>query len=152
MYIGIKIAVHPAVKKYIAYKHDVDPFVISRTNCFGIFLQNCIVRMHTIPKITCDQLNPEIYSEELSLGLSEDLYRRQGWYIHPKRVYDFNRMVQMMMEQDFLFWMDVNTNTLNNKIYDSFLAYREKYDFTEDDLTVKAMAKRYERHRKRLSA
>jgi hypothetical protein len=158
--IEIDIAVHPAVKKYIAWHHDISPFVVSRNNYFGIFLQNSLVRFKNKPgrpdleaksKLK-PLLNPEIYSDKLTLQISEDLWRRQGCFIHPKKQYDFNRMVEMIIERDMYFFMDVKTGIKGDRIYQSFYDFRDRFDLSEDDLSLKNMEKRYERYRKRLSA
>jgi hypothetical protein len=153
MNIEISIAVSPAVKKYVAHKHDITPFVVSRTNSFGIFLHNCLSRMkQAYPAIVCKELNPAIYSEKLTLGLSEDLWSRHGWYIHPKKQYDFNRLAELMIDQDFYFFVDVQTQVCSAKFDHAFFDFRDIFHLSEDDLTLKTMQKRYERYRSRLNA
>lgn len=148
----IDVAVTPAVKKYIAAKHCVDPFVLSRTNPFGLFLYNCLSRLKTRPSITIPELKPDIYTEQLDVLVSDDLWARRGWYIHPKKQYDFNRLVEMMIDQDFQFYVKVKTGIVGHTMYSSFLNFRDEFGMTEDDLAMKTMEKRYQRHRERLSA
>jgi hypothetical protein len=148
MDIEITIDVTPPVKKYIARKHNISPFVVSRENAFGLFLYNSLVKLKEQPRIA--PLDRTVYSQQLRLGLSEDLYRRQGWYIHPKKEYDFNRLVEMMMDNDLQLFMDTRADT-DIKIYQSFYDFREKFDLTEDEWALKMMSKRYERYRKKIT-
>lgn len=151
MFIQVPIAVSPSVKKYIAHRHSVDPFVLSRTNAYGIFLHNCLVRLKEHPAVVYEKLNEKVYHDKLTLALSEDQFSRHGWFIHPKKQYDFNRMVEMMLDHEFQFFVDTAVNFGHKKIYQAFYDFREKFDLTEDDLTLKTMEKRYERYRKALS-
>ena len=104
-----------------------------------------------LSKLVCKDLNLSIYSEKLALGLSEDLYSRKGDYIHPKKQYDFNRLVELIMNQDFYFCIDVMTQIKGQKLKEAFYYFRDIYHLTEDDLTLKTMQKRYERYRNQLT-
>ncbi len=150
MNIEISIDVSPAVKKYIAHRHDIKPFVVSRTNYFGIFLHNCLARVKD--EIVAAPINPQVYTQKLMLGLSEDLYNRKGWYIHPKKQYDFNRLVELMIEQDFYYFVELQTQVARQTMDAAFYEFRDFFHFTEDDLTLKTMQKRYERYRAQLRA
>jgi hypothetical protein len=156
MSIEIPIAVSPVVKKYIAHRHDITPFVVSRSNHYGIFLHNCLTRLKfhqdKAEQIACKDLNLNIYSEKLMLGLTEDLYSRKGYYIHPRKQYDFNRLVELIMNQDFYFCVDTLTQIKGMKMNEAFYHYRDIYHFTEDDLALKTMQKRYERYQNQLTA
>lgn len=151
MNIEIKIAVKPIVKKYLAGKVKTDPMILSKTNPYGIFLINCLVRLSGKARACLVGVDIEKYPEILKVVISEDMWQRIGWYLHPKKQVDFNNLIAKMLDDEFHYYMDIQTQELNQKIYPSFLRFREKFDFTEDDLPIKTMEKNYQRYRTALN-
>nr|WP_199083050.1 hypothetical protein [Pedobacter sp. ASV19] len=152
MIIEIKIAVKPIIKKYLSSKVKTDPMILSRTNAYGIFIYNCLVRMSGKGKASLVGVDTNKYPEVLKITVSEDMWRRKGWYMHPQKQIDFNKFIAKLLDDEFHYFMDLNTQVLGHKIYGSFLQFREKFDFTEDDLPIKTMEKNYERYRLGLTA
>ncbi|MBB2149159.1 hypothetical protein [Pedobacter gandavensis] len=152
MNIEIKIAVKPIVKKYLSAKVKTDPMILSKTNTYGIFLYNCLVRISGKVRACLVGVDTEKYPEILKVVISEDMWQRRGWYLHPQKQTDFNNLITKMLDNEFHYYMDIQTQELNQKIYPSFLRFREKFDFTEDDLPIKTMEKNYQRYRTSLSA
>lgn len=148
MNIEIKIAVKPVVKKYLAGKVKTDPMALSKTNPYGIFLYNCLVRLNGKVRACLVGVDTDKYPSVLKVKISEDMWQRKGWYLHPQKQVDFNNLIIKMLDDEFHYYMDVQTQLLGHKIYTSFLRFREKFDFTEDDMPIKTMEKNYERYRK----
>jgi len=150
MTIEIKIAVKPVIKKYLAAKVKTDPMILSKTNAYGIFLYNCLVRITSSKVKLClrdNGVDIDKYTEVINVKISEDMWRRVGWYVHPLKQADFNKFIAKMLDDEFHYFMDVQIQEMSHKIYPSFLKFREKFDFTEDDMPIKTMEKNYERYR-----
>jgi hypothetical protein len=152
MTIEIKIAVKPVVKKYLSAKVKTNPMILSRTNIYGIFLYNCLVRVRWKVKACLIGVDTDKYPDILNVVISEDMWQRKGWYIHPQKQADFNNLIAKMLDDEFHYFMDIQTMELGQKIYSSFLKFREKFDLTEDDMPIKTMEKNYQRYRSRLIA
>ncbi|MNS86552.1 hypothetical protein D3C72_1204600 [compost metagenome] len=150
MHIVLKIAVKPQVKKYITYKHNTSPFVLTKNNKYGMFLRKCIVRLNDHKKESTVKLDSIVYSEELCIRISEDMWRRIGNYIHPQNQIDFNSFVEMDLQDEFFKHCD---NAIYNKIQikRSIYDFLDKYDITEDELPFKTMEKQYYREKKKIN-
>ncbi|MDB5149207.1 MAG: hypothetical protein JWQ57_3227 [Mucilaginibacter sp.] len=145
------LPVRLAVKKFIARQYPVTPFLVSRNNPYGMFLYNSLAKLGAKQQPVPDNLNPSIYNSNIKLLLSEDLWRRKGWYINPAKKLDFNKFVEQQIDQAFYQYMDVSTAILHYRIYNSILAFREYYGFTEDDYSIKTLEKKFERYRNSLT-
>ncbi len=151
MKIQITIAVKPVIKKYLSSKVKTDPLILSKTHAYGIFLYHCLVRISDKNRPAYAEVDIEKYPESIKVVISEDMWRRKGWYIHSQKQADFNKFVAKILDEEFHYYMDIQTQDNHQKIYTSFLKFREKYDFTEDDMPIKTMEKNYERYRVELS-
>jgi len=151
MKIEITIAVKPVIKKYLSLKVNTTPLILSKTHAYGIFLYHCLVRISDKNRPAYSAVDTEKYPDSIKVVISEDMWRRKGWYIHSQKQADFNKFVAKMLDEEFHYYMDIQTQDNHQKIYTSFLKFREKYDFTEDDMPIKTMEKNYERYRLELS-
>jgi hypothetical protein len=147
MKIEIRIAVKPVIKKYLSFKVQTDPLILSKTHAYGIFLYHCLVRISDKNRPAYVEVDTIKYPDSIQVMISEDMWRRKGWYIHSQKQADFNKFVAKLIDEEFHYYMDIQTQDNKQKIYSSFLKFREKYDFTEDDMPIKTMEKNYERYR-----
>lgn len=159
MTIEIKIAVKPIIKKYLSFKIKTDPMVLSRTNAYGIFLSGCLVRLITpektkggMNKFSLLGIDTVKYPEVLKVVISEDVWRRKGWYVHPLKQADFNKFIEKILMDEFHYYVDVHTMDRGEQIYSTFLKFRKKFDFTEEDFPIKTMEQNYLRYRITLNA
>lgn len=152
MIVNIKICVLPEVKKFIEHKYSVAPFILTKKNKYGIFLYHCLVRINSKVKESAFEVDQKKYSETLTIRLSDDMWRRKGYYIHPQKQIDFNSFVSMEMDDAFYDHMDFHYQHQGDKIQHSIYKFREKFGLTEDDLTLKCLEKKYERYRLGLTA
>ncbi len=147
MTLDLKIEVTPLVKAFLRYKYPVAPFELYRNNQYGIFLFNALSHLQPVEGV---QVNKEKYTETLRLRTTERIWSKQGLFIHPQKVVDFNNLVLYNLDEDFCNWMDVCATMKQGKLQDYYFAFREHYGLNENLLTLKCMEKKYERHRKAL--
>ncbi len=147
MIVDIKICVLPEVKKFIQHRYPVHPFVLSKKNKYGIFLYHCLVKINSKVKESAFDMDMNKYSEVLTIRLSDDCWRRKGYYIHPQKQIDFNSFVSMEMDDAFYDHMDYYYKDQGRKIQHSIYEFRNKFKLTEDDVTLKCLEKKYERYR-----
>ncbi|RYE17906.1 MAG: hypothetical protein EOP42_31530, partial [Sphingobacteriaceae bacterium] len=112
MHIEIKIPVHPAVPKFLAYSYNTTPFLVctgltNRISPFGLILYNSLVRVDSETKKAHVDYNPA-YTVMLTLKISEKTYQHKGWHIMPKKVDEFNRLVMYFIYQDFCQFIDIH--------------------------------------------
>lgn len=148
MHIEIRISLKPGLKKYLSARISTSPFTLCKTNSFGIFLFQCLVLRPDLKKNSVAVIDLERYSETMTIRISDGIWKRKGWYINNQSILDFNKFVSDLMDRELYLFMDLKTKVGHQKIYSSFLAFREKYDLTEEDLPIKTMEKKYERYRK----
>lgn len=147
MIVDIKICVLPEIKKFIGYRYQVNPFILSKKNKYGIFLYHCLVKINSKVKESAFDIDTKKYSEVLTIRLSDDMWRRKGYYIHPQKQIDFNSLVSMEMDDAFYYHMEYYFKVQGNKIQHSIFSFRDKFGLTEDDVTLKCLEKKYERYR-----
>lgn len=128
--------------------------VLSRTNPYGIFLSACLVRLigpqktkDGIDKFSLIGIDTLKYPEIIKVKISEDVWRRKGWYIHPLKQADFNKFIEKIFYDEFHYYVDVHTQDKKEQIYSTFMKFREKYDLTEEEFAVKTMEQNYLRYR-----
>lgn len=149
MIVTLPIAVSQEVKLYLSSKLSVDPFVLTRKNKFGLFLDNCIGRYNgEIDKLMDSKLDLSAYPETLQVQITESKFRLKGFYFSHEKQRDFNYFVIRVMYDDFYDYMMFHHQLNQEKVQQAIFDWREKRNLDEDVLSYKTLAKSYERHRK----
>ncbi|MFD2961324.1 MULTISPECIES: hypothetical protein [Olivibacter] len=149
MIVTLPIAVSQEVKLYLSSKLPVDPFVLTRKNKFGLFLDNCLSRYNAeTDKLLDKKVDLSAYNDVLRIQLTESKFRLKGFYFSNEKQRDFNYFVTRIMYDDFYDYMLFHHQLNQEKVQQAILDWREKRNLNEDVLSYKTLAKSYERHRK----
>jgi len=161
------IAVKPFIKKYIGQQYPVDPFIITKTNRYGIFLFNCLSKeglkvVHRESHQDSDAagkkkarsgselIDVKVYSDVLKVSISENYWQKKGGWILPQNQLDFNKLVEYDFHDEFFKYVSMrigNKGSINKAI----LTFRDSFDISEDDLSFKTIQRAFQRRHAKIN-
>jgi hypothetical protein len=143
----IKVAVRPFIKKYLAgLNYATDPFVLSTTNKYGLFVYHCLEkpRLKVLDEIEEHPLDKRIYSDVLRITVSEKYWEERGPIMSVQSEWHFNKFVLQDFNDEFYNYVRnrIGPKGTINKAIRSFL---DMYDISEDDLSFKTIQRAFQR-------
>jgi hypothetical protein len=144
---GLRIAVKPYIKKFIANDYQVDPFILTTNNLYGIFLFNSLEKPspRVLKKIDEeDDLDPAIYSETLEVLFSEKYWEVNGCLITQHRQYLFNKFASYVFHDEFYKYVK-NRIGPKGSINRAIFNFRDIYSISEDELSFKTIQRAFQR-------
>jgi hypothetical protein len=154
-YFTAKVAVRPFLKKYLGKHHQVEPFVISTENAYGMLLYSFLERPKL--KIVRDvpdedfAIDKKIYSETLLVKIGEKYWNHRGCVLSPQSQLHFNKFVLQNFNEEFYKYVKHRIGpkgTINKSIRD----FVDMYDITEDDLSFRTIQRAFQRRNAKMKA
>jgi len=147
MQLIIPVAIKPYIKKFIGKEYQVEPFVLSTNNLYGIFLFNCLQKPS--PKLIrsiddVDSMPVSVYNDTLKVMISENYWNKYGCIISPQKQYHFNKFVAYQFNEEFYKYVK---NRIGSKgsINKAIITFRDNYDISEDELSFKTIQRAFQR-------
>jgi hypothetical protein len=137
------VPVKPHVRKYLAF-HLGAEYKLSQLDPFGRELKMLLGQ-----KKKNEWFNgfTRRYTDSFGVGVEGNLIlqkRLKG--LTPKEIIDFNNFVEGIIKHEFFGFVD-NRCLLDMSQYGSIQAFREKYDFQDEDMSHEALKKAWQRYK-----
>lgn len=137
----IDVPVNGLVKKYIVYKYKHLPRIeVTQKHIIGRMMY-CLL---------CESKNlkhkgkpPQKGCIRFSISVHRGVYRT-GFWLTSHAIKEFNAQVELMVRDAF--YQAIDDMPAGMKLKDLIDDFRDKYDFTESDLTFDALKKSYQRY------
>jgi hypothetical protein len=142
----IPVAVKPFVKKYIGQDYPVDPFVLSTTNKYGMFLYHCISQPEKKPLhlVNTQTIDETIYTDIMNVKLTDKRKREIGCIMTPESVVHFNKFVQQDFNEEFYKYVKHRIGP-KGTIYRAIMNFRAIYEISEDEYPYRTMERAFQR-------
>ncbi len=148
MIVEIPILVTEVNKYYLASKFDVDPFILTKKNIFGIFLLNSLCKKKNLP-INNHKMDIAKYDHSITVQITERAFKNSGYCVPNKTLIDFNNMVRFIFLDEFHAYMDFHVTYNRSQIRQCIIDFMRKCNLHEDIIGIRTLEKDYERYRDR---
>jgi len=153
MQLLLPVAVRPYIKKYIGLDYPVEPFALTTTNKYGMFLYHCILKPdeRSLKMLSERVIDKEVYSDTLRVKVTEKRWREVGCIITPEAEIHFNKFVQHDFNEEFFKYVR-NRIGPKGSIYRAIYNFRNIYGITEDEFSYKSMERAFQRRNANVNA
>lgn len=149
MVFYLTIEVKSYLKKFLAFHHSVEPFVLTEKNRHGLFILNALRHSEVIRSGKRYTLQGR--TEPMQILLREHYERSFGLHISSWHQYQFNSFLLDEFHDRMLEHVACQYTGRKGDYKRALLGLREKFSITEDDLAFKTLEKMFEREKYRLS-
>lgn len=130
---------------------QIDPvLVITSKNRFASYLLVSLRHKVVLPGLDERDYNLGDKTEKILVSIPELYERNFGVIISDKHQYWFNKFVQEDFQDKMLSFVVPKLTGKKNEIKPALLKFRELYNITEDELSIRTMEKMWERSRDRI--
>lgn len=151
-----KVSVRPFLKKYLGKHHQVEPFVVTTENAYGLLLYYALERPKL--KLVVDTpveeefiLDKKIYSDTLLVKIGENYWNHRGCIISAQSQLHFNKFVLQNFNDEFYKFVKHRIGpkgTINRAIRE----FVDMYDISEDDLSFRTIQRAFQRRNAKMKA
>lgn len=149
MVFYLRIEVKSYLKKFLAFHHPVDPFVLTEKNRYGLFILNSLRHSEILRR--GNRYTLQGHTVPMEILLREHYERSFGLHISKWHQYQFNSFLLDEFHDRMLEHVANQYTGRKGDYKRSLLDLREKYAITEDDLAFKTLEKMFEREKYRLT-
>jgi len=151
MILVLPVAIKPHLKSYLANKCAIEPhLVLSHKNKYSSFLLNSLRSKSLMLTDAENRYKIGDKPDKIMVSIPEFYEKNFGITISIAHQYWFNKFLQEDFIDQMMFCIGPWVTGKKGEIKPRLLAFREKYDITEDDLPFKTLEKMWERNRHRL--
>jgi hypothetical protein len=148
-----KVAVRPFLKKYLGKHYEVEPFVVSTENAYGMLLYYSLERPLRLvtdepEKVVIDK---NLYCDTLNVKIGENYWNHRGNTISEQSQLHFNKFVLHNFNEEFYKYVKHRIGpkgSINNAIRN----FLEMYDISEDDLSFRTIQRAFQRRNAKVKA
>jgi hypothetical protein len=138
------IPVKPHVRKYLEF-HQGTSYKLSRLDSFGRELRRLLEQKKTNAYL--DQFT-SAYIDKFSVSVEGNLLlQKRLKALNSKEIVDFNNFVEGIIKTEF-FGFVANCVLFKLTQYGSIQAFRQKYDFQDEDISYDTLKKAWQRYKK----
>ena|ERR1700754_503119 len=153
MQLILRVAVKPFVKKYIAQEYSVDPFVLTTTNKYGIFLYHCLSKpeKNVLRLVESNPVDMSLFTDTLEVMVTEGRWLNKGCIFTPESQMHFNKFVSYDFHQEFFKYVK-NRVGAKGSINKAILSFREMNGLSEDDLPFRTIQRAFQRRNEKIKS